>query len=68
MTRKDGIVGNPILCKREELPLANFTYSDMIENKRCPWADTCKIDCVGKNGKKKPQPRWIKINGYKTID
>lgn len=61
MIRKEGMVGNPVICKKEEIPLANYTYSDMIENKRCPRADCCTIDCIGRTGKEKPKPRWIKI-------
>lgn len=62
MMVKDEMGGNPILCMREEVPLANYTYSDMLENKKCYNASTCPIkDCPGKKGFDKLASRWIKL-------
>ena len=61
MIRDESIVGDPIICKRENPPYANYTYGDLLDNKRCPNASTCDIQCPGREGFEKPAARWVKL-------
>ena len=63
MMESNDIMGkDPIICMRTEVPLANFTYKDMLANKKCYNASTCPIkECPGQKGFEKPADRWIKL-------